>query len=201
MGRYVTYCQGLLAVDLRCILSYCADVRLCVSVTVIGAVKRKQGKVKALPVQAYYRPGGFLKFKVPRFRYGTWRWHGCQPGRLYPQEILVTVIFIYFCETFIRILHKPVLSCVVVYRRFRGIYLHLEAVSSSETLVGLISTTLRGVTSHKTTILCWSVTAIQRTAKESIYKGACLLTLHNNIIIMQISCCPQICYHHVGPYK
>ena len=65
--------KELLAAELRSTLSYCVDVRLCVSVTIIVTVKKK-GKGKALPVQASYRPRGFLKVKAPRFRYGTCRW-------------------------------------------------------------------------------------------------------------------------------
>ena len=54
--------KELLAAEHRSILSCCADVRLCVSFTVIITGGGGGGKGKVLPVQA------------PRFRFGTQRW-------------------------------------------------------------------------------------------------------------------------------
>ena len=56
----------------------------------------RDGKGKAIPLQAWTGPDGSRRLRFPDFKtIGTWRWQGCQPcapAAFYPQEIFPVLI-------------------------------------------------------------------------------------------------------------
>ena len=83
---------------LRYVAETCSPVAnkqtICWLMDTIHCVELK-GKGKAVPLQAWTGPEDSRWSRIPDFKtVGIWRWWGCQPGHLYPQEIFLVVISI-----------------------------------------------------------------------------------------------------------